>query len=451
MSKKPDRFKNDIRHILIEGENGEEIIKPFPERKGRGLPGEKKKKFMQEQAEFKDDRQGTNRVTAREPGKYTWSMGYNNCVGRYSPGGKYGKFSGSSLNRNKKIKSEKHVKDVQSITNDLVAVARKTGRKLSERYGGIPWPLLTLIARADDESKGEYRDWLSQQMGGDVFGLSYRVHMLSTRSRGKIKDKATAFFRSCPGSRVFATLTFVAAVDDRTGITILNKFLTSLRKKFSNIQYFWVAERQTKNPDTPNNIHFHMILNKRLPVNVFNSLWVLQQYNAGLVGKDKYGNVITKADIQARYKAGTVGKVLNPLDVKKIGGDVYKLSSYLTKYITKQKKDEPFGCAVWHCSRRVSRLFTRAVVGPSAFAYLKSFSNYRVDKKTGECWPAVEQKGPYHVIIYVNDKKAPLRYLKEMEQINKWIMEGLEITMLPEIDDDYYTKEFISEGGSHVK
>lgn len=388
--------------------------------------------------------------TIRNENAYTWTMGYNNCVGRFSPGGNFGKFSGSSLNRNKQLKIEYYGKDLCTITDDFIQVAMQTGRKLSEKYGEVPGELLALIERGDDASQEGYRLWISEQVGGDVFGLCVPVHMLSARSRGKIKDKATAFFRACPGSRVFCTLTFIAAVDDKTGVTILNKFLVALRKKFKDLQYFWVAERQTSNPDTPNNIHFHMILNKRLPINVYNPLWVLQQYNAGLRAKDKLGNRISMEDITRRYQEGTVGKVLNPMDIKKVHS-IGRLSSYLTKYITKQKKDEPFGCAVWHCSRRVSRIFTRAIVGPSAFAYLKSFANYKLDKTTGECWPALEQRGAFHVIIYVNDKKAPLRYLKEMELINKWILEGLDITKLPELDDEAYTREYIEESGMGIK
>lgn len=279
--------------------------------------------------------------------------------------------------------------------------------------------------------------------------------MLSARSRGKIKDKATAFFRSCPGNRVFGTFSFIAPVDDKTGQVILNKFLVQCRKKFPTLQYFWVAERQENG-----NIHFHMILNKRLAIGRWNALWVLSQYNSGLVGHDQWGTEISKAEIMRLYaldqkegfrgavsskgkKISRIQAVLNPLDlthVRSIGA----LSSYLTKYITKQEKNKPFGCAVWHCSRRVSRMFTRQTVGPSAFRYMKSFANWGVDKKTGEVWgePTEYMPCPFAVVVLALDKTAPLRYLKRMEQINKWVLEGVEIPRLPTVDAELYESYF---------
>jgi hypothetical protein len=54
----------------------------------------------------------------------------------------------------------------------------------------------------------------------------------------------------------------------------------------------------------------------------------------------------------------------------------------------------------------------------------------------------MEKREPFYVIIYANDKSAPLKYLREMEQINKWILGGEELTQMPEIDDDEYRKYF---------
>jgi hypothetical protein len=285
--------------------------------------------------------------------------------------------------------------------------------------------------------------------------VRYGVHVLSARSRGKIKDKATAFFRACPGDRVFGTFSFIAPVDDKTGQSILNKFLVQCRKKFPSLQYFWVAERQENG-----NIHFHMILNKRLDIGRWNALWVLSQYNSGLVGHDEFGSEISKAEIMRLYaldqkegfrgavsrkgkKISRIQAVLNPLDLKTVKS-IGALSSYLTKYITKQEKNKPFGCAVWHCSRRVSRMFTRQTVGPSAFRYMKSFANYGVDKKTGEVWGEPNEYMPcqFAVVVLALDKTAPLRYLKRMEQINKWVLEGVDIPRVPTVDDELYQSYF---------
>jgi len=389
--------------------------------------------------------------TCPEINPYTWTMGYNNCVGRCTGGREYGKFSGSSFNRWRHLKRNWNAQDLEAVTKHLVTMAAAKAGRMRQKYGELPPPLFTLIERQDLESRNGYRDWIFAKVGGDGLSSSFGVHILSSRSRGKIKDKATAFYRSCPGSRTFATLTFISAVDDDTAVSILNKFLTVLRKRLTNVQFLWVAERQTHNEKYPNNIHFHIIFNKRLPVKEYNGLWVLQQYNAGLVGETKYGEPISKAEIDGRYAEGTIQKVLNPFDIKKIFG-INGLSNYLTKYITKQEKDVPFGCAVWHCSRKVSRMFTRAACAPSAFRYMMSLANSRVDKQTGEIfqtYPIKPEEGAaiFYTMIYAVNKSAPLPYLREMEQINKWILEGLVPDKLPELDDDSYREQFVREDG----
>lgn len=350
---------------------------------------------------------------------YAWSMGYNNLTAKYTPeGSPWHRFTGSSINR--KPKPMYNEKDVHAGTADLLKMARKVFAEMSRIRRPVPWQVVAFLRRQDADSEREFRMWLSEQVERDVF-TDFGIHVLSARSRGKIKDKATAFFRASVGDRVFCTLTFVDACDDRTGVAILNKFLTSLRKKFSNLQFLWVAERQEKNADFPGNIHFHLILNKRLPVRYYNALWVLQQYNAGLRAKNKYEESISMEEVNCRFKDGTMQKILNPLDVKKVRS-ISGLSMYLTKYITKQKKNDPFGCACWHCSRKVSRLFTKAAVGPSAFAYMMSLNNAKVDKTTGECFEPTAICEAFYVMVYINNKEGPLKYLREMEQINKWML-----------------------------
>ena len=398
---------------------------------------------------------------------YSWSMGYNQCTGRCTQGDLFPELSGSSLNR------KKNEKDLPRTARDIIALANKT--EIQYRRRGVwiiecwyrwwekpvsvgdllSWIYIAVDAENLDRAR-ELTLRFSESFGELPPAISYGIHVLSTRSRGKIKDKATAFFRSCPGDRVFGTFSFIAPVDDKTGQSILNKFLVQCRKKFPALQYFWVAERQDNG-----NIHFHMILNKRLPVGRWNALWVLQQYNAGLVGHDEWGDEISKDRIMELYaldqkegycgarskdgkkKISRIQAALNPLDLKKVKS-IGRLSSYLTKYITKQEKNKPFGCAVWHCSRRVSRMFTRQTVGPSAFAYMKSMSNWGVDKKTGEIWglPKEFMPCPYAVVIYALDKTAPLRYLRRMEQVNKWVLEGVDIPRVPMVDDQLYQSYF---------
>jgi hypothetical protein len=426
--------------ILIEGAEGETIIHKYCVNEKAPNPYSDKWKKAQARRYDKARRAVRKRSAPHEKG-HTWTMGYNNLVGMYSDGRRYSRFSGSSLNRDKSLKHEKK-KDLEGENDNSLALARKIARRYSARGEDWPAELRSYISRQNPETEREFRNWLSDSSCGAEAGIFLPIYVLSPRSRGKIKDKATAFFRSCPGDRVFCTLTFVAPVDDCTGVAILNKFLTRLRREFSSLQYLWVAERQDNG-----NIHFHIILNKRLPIRKYNALWVLQQYRAGLRGQTQFGERIGLQEVEQRYKDGTIHRIFNPVDVKRVRS-ISGLSSYLTKYITKQKKTF-FSCAPWHCSRGVSRLFTRATVSPSAFRFMMGFGNYGVNKSTGEILRIPKVYRPkggaaqFCVIVYVNQKDAALRYLREMEQINKWLIGKMQVRgVLDEIDDTAYRKHF---------
>ena len=55
----------------------------------------------------------------------------------------------------------------------------------------------------------------------------------------------------------------------------------------------------------------------------------------GSEGQTQFGVPVYLTEIEARYKAGTVRIVFNPVYVKRIRS-IADLSGYLTKYITKQ-------------------------------------------------------------------------------------------------------------------
>lgn len=468
MTTRPENCWTD--YYVVEGKDGEELwfpkftdkVNPYTVKKNRSAATWENQAFIDKWAKREGRVERTRRTGPDEVG-YTWEMGYNHLVGRTTQGRNRKDLYGSSLNRKKNVKMQSE--DVPAEKDAVISVAmqaaikycNRTGRVLMEWEGGREH-VGTLLQRVIVEA--EQGDILSARGLALRFRaslrelprrLSFGVRMLSTRSRGKIKDKATAFYRACPGNRVFCTLTFIAPVDDRTGQSILNKFFTQARKEFKKLHYFWVAERQDNG-----NIHFHIILNKRLPVGRWNALWVLAQYNAGLVGKDFMGNDISKTtmlqayykDYEEGFKKKRVQGLLNPLDIKKVRS-ISGLNSYLTKYITKQKKNEPFNCAVWHCSRGVSRLFTRQTVSPSTFRYMTSLANVNMNKQTGEVFarPSVirPKRCPFVVLVYVLDKSIPLRYLKRLEQVNKWILEDFQPDRITEYDDDGYTKFFICQ------
>jgi hypothetical protein len=430
--------------ILIEGPNSETLVREYYIDEKRPNPYAHPEGTLLERRHRKV-RQLMSRKGAPDPHPYTWTIGYNHCIGTHSPGGNYCPFGGSSLNRNKMLKKDYDPINPKTIipakAGTAMALAYTSARGFYRRGEPLPDPLRDYLALPDAQNEGKFRVWLSEQIEGGDDGLFFSIYVLSSRSRGKIKDKATAFFRSCPGERVFCTLSFVSPVSDRIGVAILNKFLTQLRKEFKSLQYLWVAERQDNG-----NIHFHIILNKRLPIRKYNALWVLQQYNSGLRGQTQFGVPVGLAEIEQRYKSGSIHRVFNPVDVKRVRS-IAGLSSYLTKYITKQKRDVYFGCLPWHCSRGVSKLFTKATVGPSVFSYMMSLANCKLDKSTGEVFMprALRPKAfALAILVYVNKKDAPLRYLREMEQINKWLIKGMEVDRgyLDCIDDDSHRKWF---------
>jgi hypothetical protein len=351
--------------------------------------GKKQKRYFTKSAWAKRQaRMLMKKKTSPEGKAYVWKLGYNHCVGQFAPE-TYPTLSGSSLNRKKKP---------------------------SKKQEDPPEPGTT-------------------------------IHKFSARSRGKVKDKATAFFRATPHNRTFLTLTFIQDLTDYEGVQILNKFLTVLRSEKAGLQYLWVAERQQLNNGR---IHFHLLLNRRLPIKRYNALWVLQQYNSGLVGHKENGDIIEKEEVEKRYQYDITSKfrkkdpdsmmaVLNPFDIEP-AYNINGLSYYLTKYITKQKKDMEFTCLTWHCSRRISKLFTKEVVSPSTFAYLMSLNNYKIDLKTGECWAPHKLQTTFFTMVYVNNKGAPLSRLKQLEKVNKWVLNNFDPGQLRMIDDFLYRK-----------
>jgi hypothetical protein len=431
------------KKILIEGDYGQTIVRSYYVNERQVNPyapkdGTRADRIVKKMRASRQKTWGNAGFSTSSPGKgYTWSMGYNHCVGKYTGGVKYSRFTGSSLNRSRQLTLYGNENDMERKTAVSFMDAVRLAKRYYKRGEPLPGPLSDYLVRQDQETERGYTVWLSGSQSGTEPGIPVYLHELSARSRGKVKDKATAFFRAATGDRVFVTLTFLAAVDDASGVSILNKFLTSVRKVYKKLQYLWVAERQENG-----NIHFHLIMNKRLPVRKWNAMWVMAQYNAGIRGKNKFGEEVSMAEIQDRYLKEKVHECFNPLDIKKVKS-IGALSSYLTKYITKQKKNASFACASWHCSRQVSRMFTRSTVSKSAFAYMCSFNNYRVDKETGECFPPRIQKDkPFYTVVYAENKAAPLKYLKEMEEINKWVLAGHPVDKVPEIDDDIYRKIF---------
>lgn len=398
-----------------------------------------------------------SRRKAPDANPYVWAIGYNNISARFS-NREAPMLSGSSLNRKHRPhgsqpQQKKKTTDEYAMLN-TTALVRKAGVTyygflgLGDAFVRTSEPGLAPAETEDSDGQGGQPYRVSASISQSELLLRIPAYQLSSRSRAKIRDKITAFFRAAGRSRTFATLTFIEKLDDGTAVEILNKFLTQLRKAFHRFEYIWVAERQENG-----NIHFHMMLNKFLPVGRWNAMWVIAQYNSGLRGTRENDTEITYEEILDLYrKDATVnfkptvknpktGKkvthmqlVLNPFDIREVKS-VDLLSSYLTKYVTGQPYDTFFACRPWHSSRGVSRLFTKQLTTPSTFRYMNSIANYWVDKTTGEMNAPKTIRGAFWVVTYVCNKRVVLPFLKRMEQANKWLLAGLSPDGLEYLDD----------------
>lgn len=199
-------------------------------------------------------------------------------------------------------------------------------------------------------------------------------YFFSASSKNKVREKIFALFSAYKklgreGDFSFVTLTFVSKVDDLKAVKLLNVFLNQIRKlsRKKDINYIWVAERQGNG-----NIHFHLIFDRsfygcrdQLSLDFLNSHWVSVQEKSGVVNLGARKKLIRDLNfsrfshLHDQKKYDLVKKYLNPITILKVK-DVDGLSFYLTKYLT--KNNSGFKCRPWHCSRGVSRIFTKQIV-----------------------------------------------------------------------------------------
>jgi hypothetical protein len=372
-----------------------------------------------------------NKRTQPNEKTYVCRLGYNTAANSYTGSSEIGRLSGSSFNRNE---SKRRKLEREKIYLEAKEAAEKCCHGTYE-YDVRKERMESLRVGTCFEPK--YKRKLSRSL--DRSGK--RVHMLSKRSKGKVRDKCTALYRCFKEKGILATLTFVNDVDDKLAVKILNKFLTALRDDKGKVKYIWVAERQMK---TTGRIHFHIILDQRMEIEKYNALWILQQYNSGVchpdysksqildwIEHDKTRSSLEKSELQKR---------LNPFDVEKIKS-MYGLSFYLTKYITKNKSGS-FNCLAWHCSRSVSKLFTKTVVSRSTFSQIASKRNFRVSPHTGEVIQARHIKGAFYSLYFIENKYIFLPEMSELEQINCWVLDGMIPDKIPLLDDYTISKFF---------
>jgi hypothetical protein len=371
-----------------------------------------------------------NRRTSGNSKTYVCRLGYNTAANSYTGGAEIGRLSGSSLNRYESIRRKNEREKIYQDAKEAAAKAcpgTYEWEVLQERLSNL---------RIGQNFEPKYKRNISRPRNE----RGEPVHLLSRRSKGKVRDKCTALYRCFKETGILATLTFINDVSDKDAVKILNKFFTALRDDEGKVKYIWVAERQTK---TTNRIHFHIVIDRRMSIRRYNALWVLQQYNSGVVNPNYSVDQVRawiKQDEENPGKESELQKRFNPFDVEKIKS-MYSLSWYLTKYITKNNSGE-FTCLAWHCSRSVSRLFTKTVVSRSTFSAIASKKNSRVDRKTGEIISARRVSGAFYSLYFIENKYLFLPEMSELEQINCWILDGMLPDRIPIIDDDIICKFF---------
>lgn len=282
----------------------------------------------------------------------------------------------------------------------------------------------------------------------------------SNRTKDKIKEKMLSLYRTCSGLKgnrshivnfTLCTLTFINEVSDTQGIIVLNKFFTALRDRYRNFEYIWVAEKQENG-----NIHFHIILNIRLDLFYCNSLWVIQQINSGIHHyeneaklKADWGCSPLELHNTGDYKA--MQKYFNPVDLKPVK-TIDGISCYLTNYVTKNKSK--FLCSSWHCSRSVSKLFTRRIIDRNTFDKTSDSRRNRIkSKKTGKEYINSTYVGQYCIINTIYNKSYYRHYLDDMELINKYILkaaqdDNLDTELIQKsifVDNIEYRKQFLEK------
>lgn len=256
------------------------------------------------------------------------------------------------------------------------------------------------------------------------------VHQMSRRTKMKIRDKIEIFYASSKDNFSLVTLSFINRVDDKKAISVLNKFLTVLRKRKPNIQYIWVSERQNDNYKYPGNIHFHIVANDCFDIKVYNQLWVSQQFNSGITFEN-----YTKKDIQLFKRLGQVHTILNPFDIKRISC-THGLSAYLTNYVT--KNNDLFHCRVWGSSQKISKLYTKQVISSAQFKQLELPFNSRLNKKTGQLYVNKTYVAEHCIInTVINKKYFQKHFMNDLIEINKRILKG-EILYSPKMHFDAY-------------
>ena len=412
--------------------------------------------YVPDWKEWKDDQRMINEAETKYD--FVHRLSYNKAVGYINRRDRLHIYNGSSYNR----KPSDRPADPWDVAYALASNEEKEQMEIERDY---------LLYRPNIGLQSyQYRYKGSRLTGIEILPEKKErstTHTLSKRSKDKVRDKMLAMYRACSGrdgfrsnivNFTFCTLTFIAPVDDNDGMDVLNTWFTTIKKRYGNFNYIWVAERQANG-----NIHFHMIADCRFPIGYINSLWVKNQVEAGIVNKEvinrlreEHGTTFSNLHTEGKYNI--VHDYLNPVDIKAVK-TIDGISSYLTNYVT--KNEGTFDCSAWKSSRKVSKLFTNKIIDQKLFAKtgvakLNQITsrprNVVIEGKTVFKPPRTYVNetyyGEYCIINTIYNKARFQHCLNDLEAVNKIILNGVnevpgeQIRELISIDREEYQWQF---------
>ena len=178
-----------------------------------------------------------------------------------------------------------------------------------------------------------------------AYGISKQV--IRNRMRAMVNMLHTKSTRIQKAKLYFFTITFDQGTADDVCYQALNTWLTILRQRKLILSYLWVAERQKNGT-----VHFHLAIPHYMNAKKVNRIMkriLIDLKNKGLLPTWERGKLF-------RYNGVDIAKnrkTKRPVNFA-AGGKGKALTSYLTKYIT--KNNTTMDHLAWHCSRDWSAL-----------------------------------------------------------------------------------------------
>lgn len=225
-----------------------------------------------------------------------------------------------------------------------------------------------------------------------------KPRIMSVRTKHKILNKLFAL-NNISKKLTFVTLTFQNKVDDKQGVKILNAFLTQSRRVLGNYSYLWVAEQQTKNKVHKDNLHFHIITDRRWNIPYWLKYWQDIQVHHGIVPEK--GFATSAFNVQSVNKS-------------------QKLFGYVAKYVVKNKSN--LKCQLWNCSRSVSNLMTTFNDTEQIMQIMcEGKNNTYVSKESGDTLHFEVREFEYSYFLKVCNFSRYHTYFQSIKIINRYI------------------------------